>query len=45
MVAYNLACAHAKVKHELEGAMQIRDVDGERLPRDQYYAIHVGRIW
>jgi len=45
MVAYNLACAHAGVQHSLEGSLQIRDVDGERLKREDYYAVHVGRIW
>jgi hypothetical protein len=45
MVAYNLACAAAGIKTSLEPALQIRDVDGEHLRRDQYYAVHVGRIW
>jgi hypothetical protein len=45
MVAFNLACAHAGVKMELEHDLQLRDVDVENLPDNRYYAIHVGRIW
>ena len=45
MVAFNLACAHAGVKMSLENTMQLRDVDVENLPDNNYYAIHVGRIW
>jgi len=47
MFGYNMAAAHAGVKHEVIRRMQVRDVDGERRKSalKDVAMIHMGRAW